>query len=98
MFLQPLPHWTVFVERRFRRDPTIDFINGGFILSLPKGWNLTYSTGYNARDRIFAGNAAQALYRSQCWSFALQMVQRPDETRFSFQFGLESLLLPKVGF
>jgi hypothetical protein len=25
-------------------------------------------------------------------------VQRPDETRFAFQFGLESLLLPKVGF
>jgi hypothetical protein len=98
MFLQPLPNWTIFLERRFRRDPTIDFINGGFVLSLPKGWNLTYSTGYNARDRIFAGNAAQALYRSQCWSFSLQMVQRPDETRFAFQFGLESLLLPRVGF
>ena len=98
MFLQPLPNWTIFLERRFRRDPTIDFINGGFVLSLPKGWNLTYSTGYNARDRIFAGNAAQALYRSQCWSFSLQMVQRSDETRFAFQFGLESLLLPKVGF
>jgi hypothetical protein len=26
------------------------------------------------------------------------MVQRPDETRFAFQIGLESLLLPKVGF
>jgi hypothetical protein len=96
--LQPLPGWGVFLERRFRRDPTIDFINGGFTLSLPKGWNLTYTTGYNARDNVFAGNSAQALYRSQCWSLSLQMVQRPDETRFAFQIGLESLLLPKVGF
>jgi LPS-assembly protein len=98
MALQPLPNWTIFVERRFRRDPSIDFINGGFGLNLPKGWTLTYTTGYNARDKIFAGNAVQALYRSQCWSLSLQMVQRPDETRFAFQFGLESLLLPKVGF
>jgi hypothetical protein len=96
--LQPLPGWGIFLERRFRRDPTIDFINGGLTLSLPKGWNLTYTTGYNARDNVFAGNAAQALYRSQCWSLSLQMVQRPDETRFAFQIGLESLLLPKVGF
>jgi LPS-assembly protein len=98
MSLQPLPNWTIFLERRFRRDPTIDFINGGFTLSWPKGWNLTYTTGYNARDNVFAGNSAQALYRSQCWSLSLQMVQRPDETRFAFQIGLESLLLPKVGF
>jgi hypothetical protein len=98
MALQPLPNLTIFLERRFRRDPTIDFINGGFSLSLPKGWNLTYTTGYNARDKIFAGNSAQALYRSQCWSLSLLMVQRPDETRFAFQIGLESLLLPKVGF
>jgi LPS-assembly protein len=98
MSFQPLSFWTLFLERRFRRDPNIDFINGGFGLDLPKGWHLTYSTGYNARDQEFAGNAAQALYRSQCWSLSLQMVQRPDETRFSFQIGLESLLLPKVGF
>ena len=96
--LQPLPNWTIHVERRFRRDPNIDFINGGFGLTLPKGWNLFYSTGYNARDKSFAGNSVQALYRSQCWSVSLQMVQRTDETRFSFQIGLDSFLLPKVGF
>jgi LPS-assembly protein len=95
---QPLAFWTIFLERRFRRDPNIDFINGGFGLSLPKGWNLTYTTGYNARDKLFAGNSVRALYRSQCWSASLMMVQRPDETRFAFQIGLESLLLPKVGF
>ena len=98
MSLQPLPNWTIFVERRFRRDPSIDFINGGLGLLLPKGWTLTYTTGYNARDKVFAGNAVRALYRSQCWSLSLQMVQRPDETRFAFQIGLDSLLLPKVGF
>jgi LPS-assembly protein len=95
---QPLSFWTLFLERRFRRDPNVDFINGGFGLNLPKGWNLTYSTGINVRDKQFAGNAVQALYHSQCWTVSLQMVQRPDETRFAFQIGLESLLLPKVGF
>jgi LPS-assembly protein len=95
---QPLSLWTLFLERRFRRDPNVDFINGGFGLTLPKGWNLTYSTGYNVRDKQFAGSAIQALYHSQCWSVSLQMVQRTDETRFAFQIGLESLLLPKVGF
>ena len=95
---QPLSLWSLFLERRFRRDPNVDFINGGFALNLPKGWNLTYSTGYNVRDKQFAGNAVQALYHSQCWTASLQMVQRPDETRFAFQIGLESLLLPKVGF
>ncbi len=98
VILQPLPYWSLFFERRFRRDPSIDFINAGFGLALPKGWNLTYTTGYNARDNVFAGNAVQALYRSQCWSLSLQVVQRAEETRFAFQFGLESLLLPKVGF
>jgi LPS-assembly protein len=96
--LQPLPFWTLFVERRFRRDPNIDFINGGFGLNLPKGWSLTYTTGYNARDNVFAGNSVMALYRSQCWSVSLQMVQRPDDTSFAFQIGLDSFLLPKVGF
>jgi LPS-assembly protein len=95
---QPLSFWTIFLERRFRRDPNVDFINGGIALSLPKGWNLTYTTGYNARDRSFAGNSVQALYRSQCWNVRLQMVQRTDDTQFAFQIGLESLLLPKVGF
>jgi LPS-assembly protein len=95
---QPLSLWSLFLERRFRREPNVDFINGGFGLNLPKGWNLTYSTGYNVRDKQFAGNAVQALYHSQCWNVSLQMVQRPDETRFGFQIGLESLLLPKVGF
>jgi LPS-assembly protein len=95
---QPLSFWTLFFERRFRRDPNVDFINGGFGLTLPKGWNLTYSTGYNVRDRQFAGNAFQALYHSQCWTVSLQMVQRTDETRFAFQIGLDSFLLPKVGF
>jgi LPS-assembly protein len=98
MALQPLPGWTIFVERRFRRDPTIDFINGGFGLNLPQGWSLTYTTGYNTRDKTFAGNAVQALYHSQCWTLSLLMVQRPDETRFAFQIGLDSFLLPKVGF
>lgn len=96
--LRPLPLWTIFVERRFRRDPNIDFINGGVGVQLPKGWSLTYSTDYNARDNVFAGNSVTALYRSQCWSVSLQMVQRPDDTSFAFQIGLDSFLLPKVGF
>jgi LPS-assembly protein len=96
--LQPWPFWTLFVERRFRRDPNIDFFNGGVALTLPKGWSLTYTTGYNARDNVFAGNSVSALYRSQCWSVSLQMVQRPDDTSFAFQIGLDSFLLPKVGF
>jgi hypothetical protein len=96
--LQPLPFWTILLERRFRRDPNIDFINGGFVLNLPNGWNLTYSTGYNARDNSFAGNSVRALYRSQCWSVSLEMVQRTDETRFAFQIGLGPFFLPKVGF
>jgi len=50
------------------------------------------------RDRQFAGNAVRALYHSQCWSVSLQMVQRTEETRFGFQIGLDSFLLPKVGF
>lgn len=98
LFLHPVPFWTLSLERRFRRAPDIDFINGSVGVSLPKGWNLTYSTGYNARDNAFAGNSVVALYRSQCWSMSLQMVQRPGETRFSFQIGLDSFLLPKVGF
>jgi hypothetical protein len=96
--LEPRPSWTFYVERRFRRDPNIDFINGGFGLNVSKGWSLTYSTGYNARDNSFAGNSVRALYRSQCWSLSLQMVQRPDETHFAFQIGLDTFLLPKVGF
>jgi hypothetical protein len=94
----PISFWTLFLERRFRRDPSVDFINGGIGLTLPKGWNLTYTTGYNARDKQFAGNSVQALYHAQCWSLILQMVQRADETRFAFQFGLDSIFLPKVGF
>jgi LPS-assembly protein len=96
--LEPRPSWSLYVERRFRRDPNIDFINGGFGLNLSKGWSLTYSTGYNARDNSFAGNSVRALYRSQCWSLSLQMVQRPDETHIAFQIGLDTFLLPKVGF
>jgi LPS-assembly protein len=96
--LQPLPFWTISLERRFRRDPNIDFINGGFGLNLPNGWNLTYSTGYNARDNSFAGNSFRALYRSPCWSVSLEMIQRTDETRFGFQIGLGPFFLPKVGF
>ena len=98
LFLQPLPLWTLALERRFRREPNIDFINGSVGLSLPKGWFLSYSTGFNARDNVFAGNSVAALYRSQCWSLNLQMVQRPGETRFSFQVGLDSFLLPSIGF
>jgi LPS-assembly protein len=98
LFLQPLPFWTLLLERRFRRNPNIDFINGGVSVRLPKDWTLTYSTGYNARDNDFAGNSVTALYRSQCWSLSLQMVQRPGETRFAFQVGLDSFLLPKIGF
>jgi LPS-assembly protein len=96
--LQPWPFWTLFLERRFRRDPDIDFFNGGVAVSLPKGWSLTYTTGFNARDNVFAGNAFLAMYRSQCWSVSLQMVQRPDDTSVAFQVGLDSFLLPKVGF
>jgi LPS-assembly protein len=98
LFLQPLPDWIFSLERRFRRDPNIDFINGTVGLRLPKGWSLAYSTGYNARDNSFAGNSVVALYRSQCWSLSLRMVQRPDETRFAFQIGLDSFILPSVGF
>jgi hypothetical protein len=98
LFLQPLPFWTFGLERRFRRNPNIDFVNGTVGLGLAKGWSLAYSTGYNARDKSFAGNSVLALYRSQCWSLSLQMVQRPDETRFAFQIGLDSFVLPKVGF
>src|SRR5690606_37903610 len=57
LFLQPIPFWTLSLERRFRRNPNIDFINGGVGVTLPKGWSLNYSTGYNARDNDFAGNA-----------------------------------------
>ncbi len=98
MTLRPVSNFNIFVERRFRRDPDIDFVNGGVAVTLPKGWSLTYSTGYNARDKAFAGNSVVALYRSQCWSASLQMLQRPDETRVAFQIGLDSFLLPKVGF
>jgi LPS-assembly protein len=98
LFLQPLPAWLFSLERRFRRDPNIDFINGTIGLSLLRGWSLTYSTGYNARDNSFAGNSVVALYRSQCWSLSLQMLQRPDETRFALQIGLDSFILPRVGF
>jgi LPS-assembly protein len=96
--LQPLSGTTIFLERRFRRDPDVDFINGGIGLNLPKAWNFTYSAGYNARDKSFAGNSVRALYRSECWSLSLEFVQRTDETRFAFQIGFGSFLLPKVGF
>jgi LPS-assembly protein len=96
--LQPWSFGAIFVERRFRREPNIDFFNGGVALTLPKGWSLTYTTGYNARDNVFAGNSVNALYRSQCWSVSLQMVQRPDDTSIAFRVGLDSFLLPSVGF
>ena len=95
---QPLPFTNISVERRFRRNPDIDFINGAVGLTLPKGFGLTYSSGYNARDKSFAGNAVVASYRSECWTLRLEMIQRTSETRFAFQIGLGSFLLPKVGF
>jgi hypothetical protein len=98
LFLQPLPSWTLSLERRFRRDPDIEFLNASAGVTLPKGWSVSYSTGFNARDNEFAGNAVTALYRSQCWALSLQMLQRPGETRFAFQIGLDSFLLPSVGF
>jgi LPS-assembly protein len=98
LFLQPLSFWSLSLERRFRRAPDIDFINGSTGLVLPKGWTLSYSTGFDAHNNVFAGNAVSALYRSQCWSLSLQMVQRPGETSFAFQVGLDSFLLPSIGF
>jgi LPS-assembly protein len=96
--LQPLPFAVISMERRFRRNPNVDFINGAIGLTLPKGWGLSYSTGYNARDNSFAGNAVIASYHSECWTVRLEMIQRTNETRFAFQIGLGSFLLPKVGF
>jgi LPS-assembly protein len=95
---QPAPFTSISVERRFRRNPNIDFINGSIGLTLPKGVGLTYSSGYNARDKSFAGNSVTASYRSECWTLRLEMIQRTNETRFAFQIGLGSFLLPKVGF
>jgi LPS-assembly protein len=95
---QPLPFTTISMERRFRRNPNVDFINGAIGLTLPKGWGLAYSTGYNARDKSFAGNSVTASYRSECWTVRLETIQRTTETRFAFQIGLGSFLLPKVGF
>jgi LPS-assembly protein len=96
--LHPLPFTTISMERRFRRNPNVDFFNGALALTLPKGWGLVYSTGYNARDKSFAGNAVAASYRSECWTVRLEMIQRTNETRFAFQIGLGSFLLPRVGF
>jgi LPS-assembly protein len=96
--LQPIPYTTIAVERRFRRDPNVDFVNGSVGLTLPKGWGLAYSAGYNARDNSFAGNAVTASYRSECWTVRLEAIQRTSETRFAFQIGLGSFLLPRVGF
>jgi LPS-assembly protein len=98
LVFQPLPFTSISVERRFRRNPNVDFINGTIGLTLPKGLGLTYSSGYNARDKSFAGNAVTASYRSECWTLRLEMIQRTTETRFAFQIGLGSFLLPKVGF
>jgi LPS-assembly protein len=95
---QPWPYTSFSVERRFRLNPNVNFINGTVVLNLPQGWGLSYSSGYNARDKSFAGNAVSASYRSECWTLRLEMIQRTDETRFAFQFGLGSFLLPKVGF
>jgi hypothetical protein len=39
-----------------------------------------------------------ASYRSECWTVRLEAIQRTNETRFAFQIGLGSFLLPKVGF
>src|SRR4029450_454211 len=94
----PLPFTSISVERRFRRNPNIDFINGSIGLTLPKGVGLTYSSGYNARDKSFDRHPVTASYRSECWTLRLEMIQRTNETRFAFQIGLGSFLLPKVGF
>jgi lipopolysaccharide assembly outer membrane protein LptD (OstA) len=96
--LQPFRFLTLSLDRRFRKAPDIDFVNGAAGLSLPKGWSLSYSTGYNVRDRAFAGNSAAALYQAQCWNLRLDMHQRPEETRFTVQIGLEAFRGPKLGF
>jgi lipopolysaccharide assembly outer membrane protein LptD (OstA) len=96
--LQPFRFLTLSLDRRFRKAPDIDFVNGAVGLSLPKGWSLSYSTGYNVRDRAFAGNSAAALYQAQCWNLRLDMHQRPEETRFTVQIGLEAFQGPKLGF
>lgn len=96
--LQPVRFLTLSLDRRFRKAPDIDFINGGVGLSLPKGWSLSYGTGYNVRDKAFAGNNVAALYQAQCWNLRLGMHQRPDETRFVIQIGLDAFPGPRLGF
>ncbi|MBI3330347.1 MAG: LPS-assembly protein LptD [Nitrospinae bacterium] len=94
----PLSSLTLTLDRRFRRAPDIDFINGGMTLNLPQGWHLSYAAGYNARDKTFAGNSFTAAYRPQCWNISVNLTQRQDETRVTFQIGLEGLAGPKLGF
>ncbi len=96
--VQPLSFLSLSLDRRFRRDPDIDFINGGLGLTLPKGWSLNYSTGFNARDKSFAGNALTANYRPQCWNASFALIQRPAETRVIFQIGLDAFIGPRLGF
>ena len=98
MALQPVRFLSLSVDRRFRRAPDIDFILGGVGLNLPKGWSLSYSTGYNARDKAFAGNNVGVLYQAGCWNLRLGMSQLPDETRFVVQIGLDAFQGPALRF
>jgi LPS-assembly protein len=96
--VQPFSFLNLSLDRRFRRDPDVDFINGGIGLSLPGGWSVNYSTGFNARDNSFAGNTVIARYKSPCWDMSFTLLQRQTKTDFLVQIGLDNFLGPKVGF
>ncbi len=96
--VQPLSFLSLALDRRFRRDPDVDFINGGIGLTLPGGWSVNYSTGFNARDNAFAGNTVIARYKSPCWDISFTLLQRQTRTSFGFQIGLDNFIGPKVGF
>jgi LPS-assembly protein len=95
---QPLSFLSLSLDRRFRRDPDVDFINGSIGLSLPGGWSMIYTTGFNARDNAFAGNTIVTRYKSPCWDMSFGLLQRQSKTQFVFQIGLDNFLGPKVGF
>ena len=98
LVFQPLSSLSLSLDRRFRRDPDVDFINGAIGVSLPAGWSVNYSTGFNARDNAFAGNTVIARYKSPCWDMSFILLQRQTKTDFVFQIGLDNFLGPKVGF
>ena len=96
--MHPLSFLTFSIDRRFRRDPDINFMNGNVGVNLPGGWDVTYSTGINVRDKSFAGNTVTAAYKPQCWNVLFQLTQRQQsDTRFTFQIGFDGWMSPRVG-